>query len=923
MLNRNPVSCTRIGCPGDRNIRIFVSLWIGCLLFVCCPVAPAGINLKFDGSIQDSSPDSLTPRLYSGSTLYSGNASFIQSPISNQALSLRSEDQIYIRVPNHASLNGMSKLYISVWARKRNAAGDGTILFKASQYQLRIGATSINAFVQTEQKTVFLQQFNFTAMNDLNFHHYEITYDGKTARLFFDNTELMQSPMTGNINSNNSADLFIGTNHLLNAPFDGDIDELIVSTDARDLEAPFVKTTSPANQAVWISPTSSISVNVGDEYKGIDPATVRMTLNGAAVTPQIMGTPVNYTLIYTPATPFAFSSTITVNVRAKDVSANEMAHSFSFRIRSEEDTLAPRGYFYVQDTGTTIVKIYAVLSDPESGLGSGAQMKFSNDNINWSAAIPLTNPYTWTIPSGSGKKTIYAQFSDVAGNWTPVDSYSIRGQPDVDFEVLQEAPTSASIRWKSKSGVSDYRILRSNQLGWKGSISLTQNAALGDLVLKVNTTSGLQAGDCLYSSSSDYYVDSVVDQTTLRLKYPLQRALAVGDFGSDFMLSGCWVQDYGGYTEIARVSNANVFIDQNLELEKDYYYVVKYVSSNTAYSRPVHIRLTGSELLYDAALGSNGGYAWKNTQGYGDTPELIDGNPDSAVGRIQYHDPQIRFRLKTYWLGFHRVNLFNKVNIRRIDISQDTNASYVQAKVIKLGFDDRSMIELNLDVDPTIQRSVEGAYRTYRIPVTKSSTYVTVFVEDVGNESGSDVHWNKIGVYTGDSLNSPVATASQLNQTNIVVDFAQADGKLPVTLGTDEVCMDSDGSESGWMLNSWHYTSQMFNLYRVTGGDVWPRMYGLDLIKIGELASDITAEQLTIALQNLNPVIGEIPTGSRLKIGMELTSLQSRQNNLISLLPRGIEKTVPAAYKAGTPVYAYYAPAKSSACRKFCPNSPY
>lgn len=883
-------------------------------------MAGAGIYLPFDGSLQDLSPDSLVPLPYINNTPYTGTLSYIASPVSNQALSLKKEDQIYVKVPNHSSLNGMSKLYISVWARKRNIAATGTVLYKASQYQLRIEGTSINAFVQNEQKAAFLQRYNFTQMNDLNFHHYEISYDGQTVRLFFDGTELMQSPLTGNINTNNYSDLIIGNNHILNSPFDGDLDELVISTNARDMEAPYIIKTTPENQSVWIAPNTSVSIQAGDAYKGIDPATVQLKINNVVVTPQITGTPANYTVTYAAPVSYNFDQNINVHIRMRDVSGNELNHTFSFRIRSETDTLAPRGYFYVKDQGTTVVKIYPVLSDPETGLGQGARMKFSNDGSTWSSAVALADSYDWTVPSGTGKKTIYAQFSDAAGNWTPVWTYSIRGEPDVDFEVIKEAPTSVSIRWKSKAGVSEYRILKSNQLGWKGWISLTKNALVGDLIVKVNTTNGLRAGDCIYSSSYDYYIDEVVDSTTLRLKYPLQRALNVGDFGSDFTLSGCWVQDYGGYTEIARISNANVYIDQNLDLEKDYYYILKY--GTTSYSQPVHIRLTGSELLYDVALGSNGGYAWKNTQGYGDTPELIDGNLDTAASRIQYHDPQIRFRLKTYWLGFHRINLFNKVDIRRIEISQDTSSSLVQAKVIKLGFDDRSMVELNLDVDPSIQRTVEGNYRIFRIPVSKSSTYVTVFVENVGNESGSDIRWNKIGIYTNQSPISPVTTASRLHQTNIVVDFSQTDGTLPAIFGTDEVCNDSDGYEAGWMLNSWKYTSKMFNLYRVTGGDVWPRMYGIDLIKIGELATDITAAQQTVALKNLSPVIGEIPIGCRLKIGMELTAMQARQNTIITLSPRGIEKTIPGSYSAGTPVYAYYGSGQILRMQEILPEFP-
>ena len=46
-------------------------------------------------------------------------------------------------------------------------------------------------------------------------------------------------------------------------------------------------------------------------------------------------------------------------------------------------------------------------------------MSFSNDGIQWSDPEPYTTAKLWTLTSGEGTKTVYAQFRDAAGNWMP------------------------------------------------------------------------------------------------------------------------------------------------------------------------------------------------------------------------------------------------------------------------------------------------------------------------------------------------------------------------------------------------------------------------------------------------------------------------------------------------------------------------
>lgn len=52
-------------------------------------------------------------------------------------------------------------------------------------------------------------------------------------------------------------------------------------------------------------------------------------------------------------------------------------------------------------------------SDDASGVVS---MRFSNDNSTWSNWVPYAQAYDWKLDANFGKKTVYAQFKDTAGN---------------------------------------------------------------------------------------------------------------------------------------------------------------------------------------------------------------------------------------------------------------------------------------------------------------------------------------------------------------------------------------------------------------------------------------------------------------------------------------------------------------------------
>jgi hypothetical protein len=85
------------------------------------------------------------------------------------------------------------------------------------------------------------------------------------------------------------------------------------------------------------------------------------------------------------------------------------------------DTIAPTGSIKINNdiTHTNSVSVTLNLSAEDNLSGSGlCQMKFSDDNINWSVLEDYVTVKSWTLSSNDGEKRIYVKFNDNAGNWS-------------------------------------------------------------------------------------------------------------------------------------------------------------------------------------------------------------------------------------------------------------------------------------------------------------------------------------------------------------------------------------------------------------------------------------------------------------------------------------------------------------------------
>ena len=115
---------------------------------------------------------------------------------------------------------------------------------------------------------------------------------------------------------------------------------------------------------------------------------------------------------------------------------------------ADPDVTSPTGSITINGgaASTEVAGVVLTLSasDSESAV---AQMKFSNNNVDWSTPESYAASKSWTLSSGLGTKTVYVKFSDEAGNWSTAYSDAI--------ELVESSGESSSKVFGSASGA-DY-----------------------------------------------------------------------------------------------------------------------------------------------------------------------------------------------------------------------------------------------------------------------------------------------------------------------------------------------------------------------------------------------------------------------------------------------------------------------------------
>jgi hypothetical protein len=113
---------------------------------------------------------------------------------------------------------------------------------------------------------------------------------------------------------------------------------------------------------------------------------------------------------------------------------------------------------YANSTGVTVNINVA------DGDTTVTEMRFSNDGTAWSAWEPFSSSKSWTLPSGDGTKTVYAQFRNTVGlTATLSDSIILDTAPPTTSasSPASSESTAFTVSWSGSdgsSGIADYDV---------------------------------------------------------------------------------------------------------------------------------------------------------------------------------------------------------------------------------------------------------------------------------------------------------------------------------------------------------------------------------------------------------------------------------------------------------------------------------
>jgi hypothetical protein len=879
--------------------------------------------LQFENNLEDSSGSGFDGQWFSGV-----EGEFVDG-IFGSAVLFNASSLPYVQVTHNPLFVDMEGLTISAWVKKNESTSIGPIWNKHTSYILGVDGNSFTGYLMNNSghSGKIIIEGSTTVINDDKWHQYVLIFNGSAMWVYVDNinnlVDYKVNPI-GKIASTSTNPLMIGKSVGQSPTFDGIIDEFWIyngTLDPEDVLGCFGGYEKECSLNLGIC-EGSLNVCYGRDWVGC-----------------------NYTTY--------------------------IAHNKSYEIVEKE---CSDGYDNDCDgliDGQDIHCADCLGHDVDDDLWYTLEQcnnyplvdcNDTNENIYPGAIETCDNGYDDDCDGLIDCKDAECAMEDVCGGLTE-DFVVVRNPDDVN---------SVKLKWNDYPGATEYIILKSNKLGWKGNVELLddvrgqislkinvtqgdnvvsisnsdlidvgeeirfssylddiyhvnsiindtaftitpnairtynwrENNIEGDMIYSVVTTKGLRSGDSFYINFRDSTIDEIIDDTTFTSTYGVQRAAKTG---TTVGLSGSWIMDYDKYGEYTVVDtiNDNEFNDTGLNLENDYFYIIGYSDGSKIidYSNPVHVKLNGFDVMYDAALGSNGGYSWKVEQNYGDTPNLIDGDDTSEELQIQYSNISIDHKA---FRGFHRINLNDFLGIKRIEIIQNKNN--IRVKSIGIGFDDRSILTFDLFDEEQVERIDLGDDELFVIPINKESTYVSIYNNDV-IDGGTYTSWKKVSVYTGEIIKNPITSAVLLEEINMAINFSENDGKMTTSFGTDDVYDNTNGLENGWMLKSWPYTSELFDHYRISLGDYWPRGYGVDLVQLGVLNVGIDTDDVVLSLdpQTVYPYVDEIINSNKLKMGLELMKFSKFDpvTNELTITSRGHEDTVKNSYGVGTPVYFY------------------
>ncbi len=182
------------------------------------PLGNLVLGLNMDGHTLDSSYSQI-PCRWVGASRYDDGVQLRSISLDGTATGG------YVMTQYHSSLDGMNALTLSFWAKKNDPLVGGFIFHKHVTYTLSIGADAIGAYLINNANTRMDISGKTATMNDAEWHHYALTYDGSVVKLFVDGQVIGSKPFTGSIAVHPDRAITIGKDPWGNA-FNGTIDEV-------------------------------------------------------------------------------------------------------------------------------------------------------------------------------------------------------------------------------------------------------------------------------------------------------------------------------------------------------------------------------------------------------------------------------------------------------------------------------------------------------------------------------------------------------------------------------------------------------------------------------------------------------------------------------------------------------------------------
>ncbi len=139
----------------------------------------------------------------------------------------------------------------------------------------------------------------------------------------------------------------------------------------------------------------------------------------------------------------------TISARGRDVARNYAVSIINVTVDNE----APAAGTIVINGGATYTfsTTSTLTLSATDAVTSITQMRFSNNGTSFGTAVAYATTTSWTLTTGTGTKTVYAQFKDAAGNWSPISSDTIildATAPVISVVTATNiSGTSATITW--------------------------------------------------------------------------------------------------------------------------------------------------------------------------------------------------------------------------------------------------------------------------------------------------------------------------------------------------------------------------------------------------------------------------------------------------------------------------------------------